>query len=160
MVLYTLLQVIITNKKQGCEHYLSPPITLTRPLSFIQLLRWKPILPSALQPVQWNSWFCGQWLNEVPVLQTTHSGTMMVLLYRNQKAYAKLHFHFSLNTTLPASKHLNGSQISISVEGHTDWITVTILMCELQVLVTGCSGHTDLNENQTTHSIGSQLLRS
>ena len=31
-----------------------------------------------------------------------------------------------------------------------DWITVTVLMCELQVSVTSCSGHTDLNENQTT----------
>ena len=38
----------------------------------------------------------------------------------------------------------------ISVEGHTDWITMTILMCKLWVLVTGCSGHTDLIENQTT----------
>ena len=43
-------------QKNDCEHDLSPPITLTRPWSFIQLLRWKPILPSALQQVQWNSW--------------------------------------------------------------------------------------------------------
>ena len=58
--------------------------------------------------------------------------------------------HFPLNTTLPASKHLKCLPNFISVEGHTDWITVTVLMCELGVSVTGCSGHHDLNENQTT----------
>ena len=58
--------------------------------------------------------------------------------------------HFPLNTTLPTSKHLKCFPNFISVEGHTDWITVTILMCKLQVSVTSCSGHNDLNENQTT----------
>ena len=58
--------------------------------------------------------------------------------------------HFWLNTTLPASKYLKCFPSFISVEGHTDWITVTVLMCELQVSVTSCSGHNDLNENQTT----------
>ena len=60
--------------------------------------------------------------------------------------------HFPLNTTLPASKHLKCFPNLISVEGHTDWITVTVLMCELRVSVTGCTGHIDLNVNQTTHS--------
>ena len=60
--------------------------------------------------------------------------------------------HFPLNTTLPTSKHLKCFPNFISVEGHTDWITVTILMCKLQVSVTSCSGHHDLYENQTTHS--------
>ena len=58
--------------------------------------------------------------------------------------------HFPLNTTLPTSKHLKCFPNFIAVEGHTDWITVTILMCELQVSVTGCTGHIDLNVNQTT----------
>ena len=58
--------------------------------------------------------------------------------------------HFPLITTLPTSKHLKCFPNFISVEGHTDWITVIILMCELQVSVTSCSGHNDLNENQTT----------
>ena len=58
--------------------------------------------------------------------------------------------HFPLNTTLPTSKHLKCFPNFIAVEGHTDWITVTILMCELQVSVTGCTGHIDLNMNQTT----------
>ena len=35
--------------------------------------------------------------------------------------------------------HLNG--------GHTDWVTVTVLMCELQFPVTGCSGHSDHSES-------------
>ena len=55
--------------------------------------------------------------------------------------------HSWLNTTLPASKYLKCFPSFISVEGHTDWITVTVLMCELQVSVTSCSGHNDLNEN-------------
>ena len=58
--------------------------------------------------------------------------------------------HFPLNTTLSTSKHLKCFPNFISVEGHTDWITVTVLMCEFQVSVTGCLGHNDLNENQTT----------
>ena len=41
--------------------------------------------------------------------------------------------HFPVNTTLPTSKHLKCFPNFISVEGHTDWITVTILMCKLQV---------------------------
>ena len=58
--------------------------------------------------------------------------------------------HFPLNTTLPTSKHLKCFPNFITVEGHTDWITVTILMCKLRVSVTGCTGHIDLNVNQTT----------
>ena len=86
--------------KLCCEQDMSPPITLTRPWSIIQLLRLKPILPNVLQKVQTNNWFCGQWLTEVSVLQTTHSGTMMVLCTGKQKAYAKCTtFPTKYNTT-------------------------------------------------------------
>ena len=82
---FFILTTSHTHKKTGCKYDLSPPITLTRPWSFLELLRWKPILPSALQQVQSNNWFCGQWLNEVPILKTTQSGTMMALLHRKTK---------------------------------------------------------------------------
>ena len=64
-----------------------------------------------------------------------------------QKAYAKC-------TALPTKynsthlKHLKCFPNFIAVEGHTDWITVTILMCKLRVSVTSCTGHIDLNVNQ------------
>ena len=132
--------------KMGYEHDLSLPITHTRPWSIIELLRWKPILPSALQWVQ-KQLVCGQWCNEAPILQTTHSGTMMALLHRKAKGSCQMHCTSWLNTTLPASKYLKCFPSFISVEGHTDWITVTVLMYELQVSVTSCSGHNNLNEN-------------
>ena len=95
-------------------------------------------------------------INEVPILQTTHSGTMMALLHWKQKAYAKC-------TTLPTkyntscTKCLTCFPNFVSVEGHTDWITVTILMCELWVPVTSCSGYNHLNENQTTPLISEAI---
>ena len=67
----------------------------------------------------------------------------------NQMAYAKC-------TALPTKYNTTHIQTPscfanfISVEGHTDRGTVTILVCELWVPVTSCSGHNDLNENQTT----------
>ena len=78
-----------------------------------------------------------QWYHDCPFTQES-------------KGFIPNALHFPLNTTLPTSKHLKCFPNFISVEEHTDWITVTILMCKLWVSVTACPGHNDLNEDQTT----------
>ena len=76
--------------------------------------------------------------------------TMTALLHRKTKSICQLHCHFLLNTTLPTFQTPWCFPNFISVEGHMDWITVTILMYKLWVSMTSISGHSDLNENQTT----------
>ena len=132
----TALKVILTNTQQGCEHDLPPPITLTTTWSFHSLVEVETHIISCTsvssmkQLVLWTISKLSshpakhtQWYHDGPFVQET-------------KAYAKLHCHFPLNTTLPTSEHLNGFQIpslwkahslgyskqwNVSVSSHSDW---------------------------------------
>ena len=127
-----MLQVIAP-QKMGCEHDLSLPITLTQTLIF----HWIGEGGNPYCPVLFSRFnqTIGFMYNDSMKCPSSKPHTVVPwwpFCTGKQKAYAKC-------TALPTKyntthiKHLKCFPNFISVKGHTNGVTVTILMCKLQV---------------------------
>ena len=80
-----------------------------------------------------------------------HSGTMMAFCTGTKAAI--LHYHFSLNATLPTSHMSKWFPNSITVEGHIIWVIVTLMKCvSIKSQWLTYTGHHDLNIDNQLHS--------